>query len=84
MAPALRKVFSDIQANYTVWIHSETRTLHDDNIPSASAVNFSLAAFLNAIFCLWLYTWISHHLGQKMVEVFSRNYTVPVWGLVVL
>ena len=30
MAPALSKEFLDIHANYRVWIHSETRTWHDN------------------------------------------------------
>ena len=34
MAPASSKEFFDIQANYRVWIHSETRTWHDINIKS--------------------------------------------------
>ena len=34
MAPALGKEFLDIQANYRVRIHSETRTWHDNNIQS--------------------------------------------------
>ena len=34
MAPALSKEFLDIQANYRVWIHSETRTWHDNSIQS--------------------------------------------------
>ena len=32
MAPASRKEFLGIQANYRVWIHSETHTWHDNNI----------------------------------------------------
>ena len=32
MAPASSKEFLDIQPNYRVWIHSETRTRHDKNI----------------------------------------------------
>ena len=31
-APASSKEFLDIQANYRVWIHSETRMWHDKNI----------------------------------------------------
>ena len=31
MAPASSKEFLDIKANYRVWIHSETRTWHDNN-----------------------------------------------------
>ena len=34
MAPASRKEFLDIQANYKVQIHSETPTWHDNNIQS--------------------------------------------------
>ena len=34
MAPASSKEFLDIKANYRVWIHSETRTWHDNNIQS--------------------------------------------------
>ena len=34
MALASSKEFVDIQANYRVWIHSETRTWHDNNIQS--------------------------------------------------
>ena len=34
MAPASSKEFLDIQANYRVWIYSETRTLHDNNVQS--------------------------------------------------
>ena len=30
--PASSKEFLDIQANYRVWIHSETRMGHDNNI----------------------------------------------------
>ena len=29
MAPASRREFLDIHANYRVWIHSETRSRHD-------------------------------------------------------
>ena len=36
MVPAPSKEFLDIQANYRVWIHSETRTWHDNNIQSES------------------------------------------------
>ena len=32
IVPALSKEFLDIQANYSVWIHSETRAGHDNNI----------------------------------------------------
>ena len=32
MVPASNKEFLDIQANYRVWIHSETVTSHDNNI----------------------------------------------------
>ena len=32
MAPASSKEFFDIQVNYRVWIHSETRTWHGNNI----------------------------------------------------
>ena len=32
MAPASIKEFLNIQANYRLWIHSETNTLHDNNI----------------------------------------------------
>ena len=38
MAAALRKEFLDIQVNYRVWINSETRTWHDNNIQSLKAV----------------------------------------------
>ena len=34
MVPTLRKELLDIQANYRVWIHSETRTWHDNNMQS--------------------------------------------------
>ena len=34
MAPASSKKFLDIQANYRVWIHSETRTWYNNNIQS--------------------------------------------------
>ena len=34
MAPTSSKEFLDIQANYRVWIYSETRTLHDNNVQS--------------------------------------------------
>ena len=37
MAPAASKEVLNIQANYRVWIHSETRTLHDNKIQSLSA-----------------------------------------------
>ena len=36
MAPASSKEFLDIQANYRVWIHSETCTWHDNNIGSVN------------------------------------------------
>ena len=32
MAPASRKELLHIQENYVVWIHSETRRCHDNNI----------------------------------------------------
>ena len=32
MAPASSKEFLEIQANYKVWIHSESRTWHDNNM----------------------------------------------------
>ena len=32
MVPASSKEFLDIQANYRVWIHSEARTWHYNNI----------------------------------------------------
>ena len=32
MAPAMSKEFLEIQGNYRVSIHSETRTWHDNNI----------------------------------------------------
>ena len=34
MAPAWSKEFLDIQENYAEWIHSETRTWHDNDIQS--------------------------------------------------
>ena len=34
MAPASSKEFLDIQVNYRVWIHPETRTWHDNDIQS--------------------------------------------------
>ena len=36
MVPVLSKEFLDIQANYRVWIHSETRISHDNNIQSST------------------------------------------------
>ena len=36
MVPASRKELIDTQANYRAYIHSETRTLHDNNIQSNS------------------------------------------------
>ena len=38
MAPASSKNFLDIQANYRVWIHSETPTRHDNKIQSTATV----------------------------------------------
>ena len=40
MAPVLSKEFLDIQANYRVWIHSETRTWHENNIQLSVFVCF--------------------------------------------
>ena len=34
MTPASSKEFLDTQANYKVWIHSETGNWHDSNIQS--------------------------------------------------
>ena len=49
IVPALSKEFLDIQANYREWIHSETRTWHDNNILSQ---DFSVLT--QAIFALVL------------------------------
>ena len=38
MAPASSKEFFDIQANYRVWIHSETRAWHDNNIQKSTMI----------------------------------------------
>ena len=42
MAPASSKEFLDIQANCRVWIHSETRTWHDNNIQLEKLLIFNL------------------------------------------
>ena len=42
MTPALSKEFLDIQANYEVWILSETRTRHDNNIQLEILLMFPL------------------------------------------
>ena len=59
MVPASSKEFLDIQANYRVYIHSETRAWHDNNIqanaPYRSTQNTaqSLNQFGKMVKCLF-------------------------------
>ena len=56
MAPASSKEFLHIQANYRVWIHSDTCTWHDNNIQST--IKFD-------VFVLFLIFFVS--MSQKSV-----------------
>ena len=47
MAPASSKEFLDIQANYWVCIHSETRPWHDNNIQSGFASYLDLVGHIS-------------------------------------
>ena len=49
MTPALSKKFFDIQANYIVWIHSDTRTWYDNNIQLKKII---LIYILFLVFCM--------------------------------
>ena len=49
MTPALSKKFFDIQANYIVWIHSETGTWYDNNIQLKKII---LIYILFLVFCM--------------------------------
>ena len=49
MAPVLSKEFFDIQASYRVWIHSETRTWHDNNIQSPSDIWISITKHIQTL-----------------------------------
>ena len=79
IVPALSKEFLDIQANYREWIHSETRTWHDNNILSQ---DFSVLT--QAIFALVL---VLHFLpvqqGFLTFSVHKWHYCfflfVPIW-----
>ena len=50
--PASSKKFLDIKANYRVWIHSETRTWHDNNIHSILnwVMKLNLCGFFSFLF----------------------------------
>ena len=56
MAPASSNEFLDIQANYRVWIHYETRTWHDKNIQHVFfvVILFEKKTYLVKIFNLQL------------------------------
>ena len=46
MEPASSKEFLDIQGNYRLWMHSETRTSHDNDIQSVKSQHYGLKLFL--------------------------------------
>ena len=67
MAPASSKELLDIKANYRVWILSETRTWHVNNIQSKILMlNFSAEIFFWRILQLWFNenVW-NYYIDQK-------------------
>ena len=67
IAPASNKELLDIQANYRVWIHSETRTWHDNNMQS-----------IDCFFCDENFgpKWINHCMKN---EVFHQGFLQQTW-----
>ena len=59
----LSKEFLDIQANYRVWIHSETRTWHDNKVQSNAPYRQVLTTQLNHLASLT--KWLSIPLRTK-------------------
>ena len=59
MTPASSKVFLDNQANYSVWIHSETRTWHDNNANTVS--NFYSSISTNIVHNLMMVNIENHY-----------------------
>ena len=57
MVPASSKEFLEIQANNKVWIHSETRTPHDNNIQIVKIIcpenENDISSVINVIVYLW-------------------------------
>ena len=57
MAPASSKEFLEIQAKNKVWIHSETRTPHDNNLKIVRIIcpenENDISSAINVIVYLW-------------------------------
>ena len=63
MAPASSKEFLDIEANYRVWIHSETRTWHDNSIQSVGFLQCTMV--ISKIKYNFFLIWIFYYFGLK-------------------
>ena len=73
MVPASSKEFLDIQANCRVQIHSETRTLHDNNIRSNFFL-FTIYFSFNMIFFFWIA--IKQIKSKNLVHLALLNHIV--------
>ena len=63
MAPTSSEEFLDIQANYRVWIHSESRAWHDNNRHS----NQTKFAVLSRGPKLWNRLWTSRYTKENFI-----------------
>ena len=81
MAPASSKEFLDIQANYRVWVHSEIRTSHDNNIQSNASYREVLTTQLNHLASLA--KWLSVRLRTKWlwVEIMLLSLKLQIWRM---
>ena len=78
MVPASSIKFFDIQANYRVWIYSETRTWHDNNIQSQIH-----EATMQTAFSWFLWKQTSNHV-EKSKFVDESWYSQKVIQVVII
>ena len=81
MAPASSMELLDIQANYLVWIHSEARRWHDNNIQSNAMYRYVFKTQLNHL--VSLAKWLSVPLRTKWLWVQILLLLVNLHGYIV-
>ena len=64
----------DIQANYRVWIHSETRTWHDNDIQS-STYCFRMKAKISADFRICISVTLTSCNTERLYISFSKEFS---------
>ena len=81
MVLASKKQFPDIQANYRMWIHSKTRTWHDNNMQSNAPHREVLKTMLYHLASLA--KWLSVQLRTKWLRIRSLllSLKLQIWNL---